>query len=165
MASKWSEMTEEEKAVIKAKNKEYRYKRKAKELGISVEEYTERVEAKKAGKSSKEAGLINVARTTKVSRELQDDLHKLVARADTERVDKDGWVLRGGHNVLVLFKNGDYIVASFPRETPVEGQRGLMYFVNMKTMKRRPLMREDYKKTAEKRNAAAIDWARAKELL
>jgi len=37
--SQWQRMTDEQRKAHMEKNKEYRYKRKAKQLGISVEEY------------------------------------------------------------------------------------------------------------------------------
>lgn len=157
----WKNMTDEEKAEMKRKNRDYRHARKAKELGISIEDYRERLAAKKEGKSNKEAGLISVSKPSRVPRELHEDIAKVLKKIDPEEATKTGRAVRSGNRVQSLFINGDVAVFSFHSEVPREGQRSTLYFVNTKTMKRRPLRTEDYQPTATKRNAAAINWKAA----
>ena len=164
MASKWSQMTEAERAEIKAKNTEYRHARKAKELGISLEDYRERLEAKRLGKTSKEAGLVNPAAPSRIPKLLQNEFERLMSKAEkAEGTD----LSCSGNSITLLFRSPDkrLYAASFWRENPREGQRATIYFVNPKNKKRRPFMKEDYDNSTGRKNAAATNWSAAEVIL
>ena len=158
--SAWASLTDEQKAEHLEKAKVWRHRRRAKALGISLEEYQERLDAKKAGKTSREAGLVDPAKPSRVDADVIQDINKTLRKVDENATR----IIRGGNHVTVLFRKQHLVIASFFREAPVEGQKGSLYFVNTKTKKRRPLMKVDYKPTASKKNEDAIQWDAARTI-
>ena len=168
MASKWHQMTDEEKQAHMEKQKFYRYRKKAKELGITLEEYKARLEAKKKGATSKEAGLMSDMKPRKIDSTYRERVQKYAKDQNPEAADKKTapkYINKGDHEVVVLFRKGDLLVTSFPNEKPVEGQKACMFFLNLDNMKAIPFIPEDYKPSEGVKNEKAVSWDRAEKIL
>lgn len=168
---KWSEMTDQEKKEQMARSKEYAHKRKAKDLGITLEEYRARLELKKKGKTAKEAGLQTSMRITKLDKFSIKDIRALIEVPKGSYVPAEDPTV--AHNIMrqsdqfrVLFRKGNLVVARHLKYKPTGTEESdPRYFINLETRKQFPFVREsDYAPTASIKNAEAIQWENASKL-
>ncbi len=167
--SKWNEMTDEEKKAHMEKAKEYRYKRKAKDLGISLEEYKGRLAAREDGQKVKlKSGKKKMDRILKeqVNMILTADsrIHKRHLKSKAGELEAGVKVNRGNGTVSILYRKADMILATLIKESPnVDGaERGVVapiFFIDLNTNKMRRLDREtDVKKGRKVNGPEDLKW-------
>lgn len=170
MASKWSEMTDEEKKERMEKSKEYRYKRKAKDLGISLEEYKSRLKARAEGKQVKlRSGKRKINTTYRA--ELQNILdcdYKIKKRGlkrNAGQIEQGVKVSRGDGSITVLFRKADVIFASFHKEPlndgSEKGHKAPLFFVDMTSGKMRRYDPETDAKSTKIKEVTDLKWPKA----
>lgn len=166
--SAWSRMSDEEKEVMKQKNRDYLHTRKAKQLGISLEEYRARLGDRASGKSAKEAGLRTSIRISRVPPYMDEMMRMLIAKVPIADTAKPYSILKNNEEVKVLFRKGKLLVVNYLRKVDaLEGQGNVpMYFVNLETKKQFPFFKEkDYVPSENKKNEMAVLWENATALI
>lgn len=165
---KWSEMTDKEKKEQVARTKEYAHKRKARDLGITLEEYRARLELKKSGKTAKEAGLQTAMRITRIDKFAVKQIFALIdtpkgSYAPAENKDEPHVIMRQDDHYRVMFRKGNLVVLRHLKYKPqgIEEETP-RFFVNLDNRKQYPFIREkDYAPTSKRKNAQAIKWENA----
>ncbi|MCA1799926.1 MAG: hypothetical protein LC687_00200 [Actinobacteria bacterium] len=167
--SKWNEMTDEEKKAHMEKAKEYRYKRKAKDLGISLEEYKARLAARDEGQKVKlKSGKKKVDRVLKerLDRVLAADMriHKRHLKGKAGEIEAGIKVNRGDDKISVMFRKGEMVLATLHKESPNldNAERGVVppiFFISLKDGKMRRLDAEtDIKKDHKVAGPDDLKW-------
>lgn len=168
--AKWHEMTDEEKKAHMEKAKEYRYKRKAKDLGITLEEYKQRLAARKAGnkvklKSGKKK--LNPAYRGSLVNILEKD-HKIKKRGlkkNEGAIEKGVTVNRSDGYMTVMFRKGNMVLLSLYKE-PINygedaepGDTAPVFFVDTETNRMKRFNREtDVKKGHKVKTPDDLKW-------
>jgi len=170
MASKWHQMTDEEKKAHMEKAKEYRYARKAKALGITVEEYKERLNERAAGKKVKlKSGRkkLNPAYRASLDNILEKDyrINKRGLKKNKGQIDQGVTVNRGDGSMTVMFRKGNLVLASLYKEPLNNGEdreKGVVapvFFIDTESGKMKRLNREtDVKKGRKVQGPEDIKW-------
>jgi len=165
---KWDEMTDEEKKARVELQKEYRYKRKAKSLGISVEDYKKRLQAREQGKQVKlRSGKKKLSRAYKaeIDKILDKDYHinKRGLKRNAGQIEQGVKVSRGNGTVQVMYRKGDMILASLIKE-PIndgseKGSTAPVFFIDVASGKMKRFDREsDVKKGRKVQGPEDLKW-------